>query len=83
MLTHPQPHSLAEEFAEFLAGHPSDEEILAYHASETVQSRVSDLLERNRSVGLNPEEAREMDEYEFLEHLVVMLKAKTRLRMRG
>jgi hypothetical protein len=81
MLTHPQPRSLTEELAEFLAARPSDEEILAYHASEAIQERVSGLLERNRSVGLSPEETREMDEYEFIEHLVAMLKAKTRLRM--
>lgn len=83
MFTHPQNPSLTEELAEFLASHPSDNDILTYHASDAVQQRVSDLLERNRTTGLSPEEAREMDEYEFLEHLVAMLKAKTRLRMMG
>lgn len=83
MFAHPKNPSLTEELAEFLASHPSDEEILAYHASELVQSRVSDLLARNRTNGLTTDESREMDEYEFLEHLVAMLKAKTRLRMQG
>ncbi len=74
---------VVDELAEFIARHPSDEEILNFHASEAVQSRVSELLEKNRSVGLTDDEEREMDEYEYIEHLVIMLKAKTHLRMQG
>jgi len=81
MSTQEKNPSLVDEITEFLASHPSDEEILAYHASESIQNRVSDLLERNRITGLSPDETHEMDECEFLEHFVAMLKAKTRLRM--
>lgn len=73
---------LVDEIAEFLAAHPTDEEILAFHASDLVQARMADLLMRNRNAGLTPDESREMDEYEFLEHLVTMLKAKTHIRMK-
>ena len=74
---------VVDEFAEFIARRPSDEEILNFHASEAVQNRVSQLLAKNRSVGLTDDEEREMDEYEYIEHLVAMLKAKTQLRIQG
>lgn len=74
---------VVDELAEFIARRPSDEEILNFHASEAIQSRVSELLAKNRSEGLTDEEEREMDEYEYIEHLVAMLKAKTQLRLQG
>jgi len=71
----------AAEVLEFLAGLPSPEEILNLRASERFERRVRELLEKNRSAGLSPQEEEEWERYEFLEHLVTMAKAKACLKL--
>ena len=67
---------------EFLAKLPSPEEIIALRPSEALQIRVSTLLEKNRSSGLTAEEEQEWEQYQYLEHLVRMAKARALLRIR-
>src|ERR1700682_4124992 len=62
----------AAEVLEFLAGLPSPEETMNLKASERLERRVRELLEKNRSDGLTPQEEDEWEGYEFLEHLVTM-----------
>ena len=71
----------AAEVLEVLAGLPSPEEILNLRASERFERRVRELLEKNRSGGLSPQEEEEWERYEFLEHLVTMAKAKACLKL--
>jgi hypothetical protein len=71
----------AAEVLEFLAGLPSPQEILDLRPAECLSRRVTALLEKNRSVGLNAQEEREWENYEFLEHLVTMAKAKAYLKL--
>ncbi len=61
---------------------PSPEEILALRPSDALQSRVQTLLEKNREEGLSPAEEQEWQQYEYLEHLVRMAKARALLRQR-
>jgi len=49
--------------------------------SERFECRVRELLEKNRSGGLSPQEEDEWERYEFLEHLVTMAKAKAYLKL--
>ena len=65
---------------ELLAGLPTPEEILALRPSEDLQKRISTLLEKNRTVGLDPAEEQEWAQYEYLEHIVRMAKAKAVLK---
>jgi len=71
----------APEVLEFLAGLPSPQEILELRPAECLTRRVAALLEKNRSVGLTAYEEREWENYEFLEHLVTMAKAKAYLKL--
>jgi hypothetical protein len=71
----------AAEVLEFLAKLPSPEEIIALRPSEDLQSRVSALLEKNRSAGLTAEEEQEWEQYQYLEHLVRMAKARALLKL--
>ena len=64
---------------EILAGLPTPEEILALRPSETLQARISALLEKNRTEALTPEEEQEWESYQYLEHLVRLAKAKANL----
>lgn len=52
------------------------EEVLALRPSETLQARISALLEKNRLEGLTLAEEREWEQYQHLEHWVRMAKAK-------
>jgi hypothetical protein len=71
------------EILELLATLPSPEEILALCPSEALQARVQTLLEKNRAEGLSPAEEQEWQQYEYLEHLVRMAKARALLRQKG
>lgn len=70
------------EILEFLANLPSPEEILALKPSEALQQHVENLLEKNRTVGLTVEEERSWQQYEYVEHLVRVVKAKALLKLR-
>lgn len=67
---------------EVLAGLPTPEEILALRPSDMLHSRTSALLEKNRTEGLSPTEEHEWAQYEYLEHIVRMAKAKVALKLK-
>ena len=64
------------EVLEFLAGLPDPEDIAALRPSPALQTRISELLEKNRAQGLAPDEQQEWEHYQYLEHLVRIAKAK-------
>ncbi len=70
------------EVLEFLVGLPAPEEIIALRASERLQSRIRELLEKNRTQSLTPEEEKEWEHYQYLEHLVRMAKTKAYMKLR-
>ncbi len=65
-----------QEVLDFLIKRPTPEEIIAFKVSSQAQTRLSELLEKNRSVTLNPMELAELDVYEQLEHMIILLKAR-------
>ena len=71
------------EVLETLAGLPTPTEILALRPSETLQARISDLLEKNRTEGWSPTEAQEWEHYQYLEHIVRIAKAKAALKLQA
>ncbi|MER3434041.1 MAG: hypothetical protein C4288_11575 [Leptolyngbya sp. ERB_1_1] len=68
---------------EFLANLPSPQEILALKPSQALQQQISDLLEKNRTIGLTAEEERLWQQYEYIEHLVRIAKAKALLKLKA
>ena len=68
---------------ETLASLPTPEEVLALRPSAALQARIDDLLEKNSSGGLSPEEQREWEQYQYVEHLVRLAKARAVLRLKG
>ena len=66
----------AAALLEFLASLPTPEEVLAYQPTSGLESRVSELLERNRISGLDAGETEEWAQYESLEHLMRLAKAR-------
>lgn len=69
---------LWNEVIEFLASEPNREEILSYKISDNAQERLEELLYLNREETLTPQEQDELDTFNQLDHLFIMLKAYIR-----
>jgi hypothetical protein len=61
---------------DFLITRPTPEEIVAFKVSAEAQERLRTLLDKNREGSLTEIEAAELDLYEQLEHMMILLKAK-------
>ena len=67
---------------EFLASLPSPEEIIALRPNQILQNQIETLLEKNRSGSLTTSEEKLWQQYQYLEHLVRMAKAKAYLKLK-
>ena len=67
----------ASDVIEFLSKNPSPQEVVNYHASEQAQARLQRLLALNEASMLSEAEQLELDELQQLEHVIIMLKART------
>lgn len=68
------------ELIDLLAESADRDRLLAFRLSPERQGRLDGLLEKNRTDGLTPEESAELDEFERLDHVVRLLKARLRSR---
>jgi hypothetical protein len=83
LVAQPTDATLAyEEVLEFLLNRPTPEAIVAFKVSSAAQARIRMLLENNREATLNAAETAELDLYEQLEHLMMLLKAKARTQLK-
>lgn len=67
-----------EEVINFIASGSSPAEVVAFPPSEAARARVYELVAREKSVGLTPEETTELDHAMQLEHLMRLAKARAR-----
>jgi hypothetical protein len=70
------------EVLEFLASLPTESAIIALRPSEALQTQLSILLEKNRTVGLTPIEEQLWQHYQYLEHIVRIAKARAFLKLK-
>jgi hypothetical protein len=70
-----------EEVYDFLLTQPTLKQIITYRPSEVSQQRLSELLESNRTGSLTPDDEIELNEFEKVEHLMIMMKAKAREKL--
>ena len=73
----------AAEVLEFLAKLPSPEEIIELRPTPSLQAEIDELLAKNRTVGLSPDEEERWERYQYLEHLVRVAKAESHLRLQA
>ena len=66
-----------EEVAEFIARR-DPREVAAFCPSADAQKQATELLQREKTDGLTPEERRELDHYEDLELLMNLARAHAR-----
>lgn len=69
-----------DEMVEFLARQIPVGELESFRASEGTRRRVWQLVEKEKEQGLTPDERCELEEYEKLEHLLILARAKARYR---
>ena len=65
-----------QEVLDFLIESPIPQDIVNFKVSQQAQTRLQTLLDKNRESTLNPMEIAELDVYEQLEHLIILLKAR-------
>jgi hypothetical protein len=71
------------DILERLAALPTPEEVLALRPGAVLQERIEELLEKNTSGSLSPEERQEWEQYRYVEHLVRLAKARAASRLQG
>jgi hypothetical protein len=68
--------ALYDDLLDLLADSADAKRVLAFRLSEEKQTRLDELLDKNRDGTLTVEESSELDAYEQFEHLVRLLKAR-------
>lgn len=66
-----------EEVAEFIARR-GPREVAEFQPSQEARQRAGELLAKEKSAGLTPQERRELDHFEDLELLLNLAKARAR-----
>ena len=66
-----------EEVVEFIAAR-APREVVEFKPSEAARARVWDLIEREKTAGISPDEKEELDHFMEVEHLMRLAKARAR-----
>ena len=75
--------TISDIVTDFLSSAPSLEEIAAYRLPDELQARAHELLDKNRDGTLSVEERAEMEEFRQIDHLLTLIKAKARLKLKA
>jgi hypothetical protein len=67
-----------EEVIELIASGSSPSKVIAFRPSAAAKERVADLVRREKTEGLSPDEASELDHYLQLEHIMRLAKARAK-----
>jgi hypothetical protein len=69
------PAHVYRHVLDFLASRPSPDQVAAFGPTSEMSDRLRTLLERESKGEITPAEKAELDEYERLEHLMVLIKS--------
>ena len=69
-----------KEMMDFLVSGSTPEQTVAFKISPTTQERLEELLDKNREGSLTDDETTELDVYEQVSHLLILLKAHVCVR---
>ena len=72
------PLLVLEEVADFLASRPTPDEILDFRPSNAAQERARELLAKSSAGELTLEEDQELAQFDQIERLMRLLKARVR-----
>ncbi|MBD2486368.1 hypothetical protein [Aulosira sp. FACHB-615] len=68
------PAEIYRYILDFLASNPTPEQIAQFQPTPQMQERLRTLVTRSKAGELTPVELKELDEYEKIEHLMIMIK---------
>ena len=70
-----------EEIIDFIAAGTSPRAVVAFRPSEAAKARVAELIDREKTTGLSPDETAELNHYLQLEHLMRLAKAHAHVHL--
>lgn len=75
------PDMLFEEISDYFLSHMTPEQIIGFKPSDALDERLHELLDKNGAGTLTREERAELDRFLQVNHLLILLKAKVRLKL--
>ncbi|MGI8745500.1 MAG: hypothetical protein ACR2NN_23595 [Bryobacteraceae bacterium] len=72
-------HPVYLEIVDFIAAETTPETVVSFRPSITAQTRVEELIAKEKETVLSPEERAELDHFLELEHILRIAKARARL----
>jgi hypothetical protein len=75
--------TVSDIVTDFLGSAPTLEAIAAYRLPDEFQARAHELLDKNREGRLSEAEHAEMVEFRQIDHLMTLVKAKARLKLKA
>ncbi len=75
-------HGLGE-ILEFLASMPTPEQVMALRPSDSLQTQINELLEKQRQGTLSTVEQQQWQQFEYVEHLVRLAKGNALLKLKA
>ncbi len=72
-----------EEIVDFIAAEVTPHNLIDFRPSEATRTRVAELIHRQKTSGISPEESSELDYYLKLEHIMRLAKARAQQRLAG
>lgn len=76
MSEYPFPDSVQDDVLTFLLSSPTPQQIIDFHATQSAQQRLRELLNANRQGKLSDGERAELEEASQINHFMLLLKAK-------
>lgn len=70
----PLPTQVYQYVLAFLASNPTPEDLASFRPTDAMQARLRALADREKKQQLTDAERAELDEYERIEHLIILLK---------
>ena len=67
-----------DEIVEFIAAGTTPDSVARFEPSQQTKDYVADLIHKEKTSGLTPEESSELDHFMKLEHLMRLAKARAR-----
>jgi hypothetical protein len=67
-----------DELIDFIAAGTTPEAVAHFEPSQDTKDHVADLIHKEKTIGLTPEESSELDHFMHLEHLMRLAKARAR-----
>jgi hypothetical protein len=69
------PAHIYRYILDFLSSQPTPDDIIAFRPTPEMTERLQTLIIRAQAGTITPSEQQELDEYDRIEHLIIMLKA--------